>query len=150
MFCTESFEWGVYRVTDLDRKFLLFSFDNREEALERSAALAKLLGVPFKHSGIPTEKESPAERDIQTEACVVGGVEIEYPEKPRPKLKRVTGISDKIKQMLNDGKSDEDILTDLVQLYLAAGRSECYGRQMIKWYLQEERKKRTVGSEQHN
>lgn len=52
---TKAYESGIYRVTDMDQRFLLFSFNNQKEAINCGSALAKLLGVPFKNT-LPAEQ----------------------------------------------------------------------------------------------
>ena len=137
VFCTQGYEWGVYRVAELKRTFLLFSFNDREEALKCGTALAKLLGVPFKNSGGGQMLEEDAGAEVYAEQI---DKYIEKKHSERPKVRRVTGILERIGQLKDAGKDDEEIVEALVPLYVEAGRSESYARSTVRWYLREDRK----------
>jgi len=111
-------EWALYRVNENKQSFLLFSFDDdQDEALIKGEQIAKILGVRFRNK-VPPGLIS----EIET------GVKIT--KKVGTKPGRVKGIGKLCHQLLEEGKSDQEIKDILTQKYIEAGRDQ----KEAKWY----------------
>lgn len=118
---TQGDEWGVYRITKESYVFLLFSFDDRDEALVRGEALAEMLGVVF-HSDKPRH-------DVKRE------------ELPRKRVSHLVGAMNIARGLRSQGKSPSEIRGIMTEKYIEIGRDEEKAKQLaadIIWYLDRE------------
>jgi len=127
-------EYGVYRETEEKHQYLLFVCTNRTETINRGKALAKLLNLKFQN-WIPelTDEQQKAE-DSNAEQGVTDVEEYEPKHEPsyegfkelwpgkEPRPKKVMGVSKLCRQYLAEQKTDEQIVENILPLYLAVGR----------------------------
>jgi len=113
-------EWSIYKVTKINKqKFLLFSFSDREEAVKKGKALARVLNLNLK---------------------VVGGVS---PTITRPvKKHRVSGVTALCRQFFSEGKTTAEVEDSLVKKYKDAGYSHKEARWSARGIISAELKMR--------
>lgn len=133
---TSGDEFGVYRryrqSIDVVQEFLLFTCTDREETIRTGGQIANVLNASLRNElPPPTKEEEEAKSDDSKPAHPV------HTGKPR----RVSGVGPKIRGMVRDGATDEEIETQLLDLYLAAGHTADSGRLLLVPYIKEIRKK---------
>ena len=158
-------EYGIYRQNEEGHQYLMFSTSTYREAIKYGPKIAKLLGVKFMDF-LPVPEHPEAEEDENIKPCIpwppedphfIGMVrqklpegkgkstfsEIATPYDPsnkqsiRPKCGRVSGVTKKVKPMIADGKTDEEIFEDMLGLYIAAGRTKQEARELLMPYLKD-------------
>jgi len=134
-------EFGVYRAyrpeVDNLQTFLLFSCSRRNDALRYGSGVANVLNVPFRNN-LPKADLNEGGDDTGG-ACLTP----ETPSEPScsvSKPKRVMGIGPKIRRLIRDGALDNEIVDQLLDLYLAAGHTKQSGMDLLVSYIKEIRK----------
>jgi len=114
-------EFGVYRAyrpeVDNLQTFLLFSCSRRNDALRYGSGVANVLNVPFRNN-LP-------KADLNEGGDDTGGA---------------WGIGPKIRRLIRDGALDNEIVDQLLDLYLAAGHTKQSGMDLLVSYIKEIRK----------
>jgi len=133
-------EYGVYRghwIMDYPQTFLLFSCSRRNDALRYGSGIADVLNVPFRNN-LPKADLNEGGDDTDG-ACSTP----ETPSAPScsvSKPKRVMGIGPKIRRLIRDGALDNEIIDQLLDLYLAAGHTKQSGKALLAMYIKDIRK----------
>jgi len=98
-------EWSIYKVTRSNKQeFLLFSFTEQREAVEKGRALARLFNLGVQVDGdIPSEEKKPQDSR---------------------RRRRVKGVTRLCRELVQKKVSFEEIEDILVEKYLDAGYSE--------------------------
>lgn len=109
-------EYGVYRRNETGQDYLLLSFSDKDEALKIGFDIAGLLNIPF-NSRLHDNNTS------------------EYNTQTQKKVKQVRGIPQLCSKLSKEGKDTEEIISEIVPLYVEAGRTEKWARETVKWYL---------------
>ena len=161
---TDGDEYGVYRQNEEGHQYLMFSTSTYREAIKYGPKVAKVLGVGFlDHLPVPENPE--AEEDENVCFTPATGQEIkdaydcnldeDYPsvissrtkalenydpsnkQSIRPKPGRVSGVAKKVKPMIADGKTDEEIFDFMLGFYIAAGRTTKEAKELLMPYLKD-------------
>lgn len=121
---TEGDEWGIYRNTEADdeQSFLLFAFDDQEEAIKQGKKIADIFNITFFLH--PTASRKIIRKGKETNVSV-------------SKCKKVMGIRKFCQRLISRQMSSDEIREAIAQKYLAAGRNEQYAKESAVWVLKE-------------
>lgn len=130
-------EYGVYRMDNTPyyvRRFLMFSTSTRKEACYYASRMADVLKVPYHGERMDTLPTIPDTATGTTPPEIVKPTsEQQSPTAPLlaanppsnpPRKRKVSGVGKRIREFLDTGKTDQDIINTLLPEYLAVGRSE--------------------------
>lgn len=147
-------EYGIYRENDEGHQYLMFSTSTYREAIQYGPKIAKLLGVKFMDF-LPVPEHPEAEEDgevgepgcLELDAALTSlassktkayeNYDPSNQQSIRPKCGRVSGVAKKVKPMIADGKTDEEIFDFMLGFYIAAGRTTKEARELLIPYLKD-------------
>lgn len=137
---TKSYESGVYRITEEKQRFLLFAFEDADEARAAGKAIAKLLDIEYKDhiysepklEGAITGRMSATKSNLSNEPKVLLFT--------RPK--KVMGAPKLCLEMLTEGiKTETEIRNIFIDKYIKAGHKSIKAGQLADWLLKAAKKK---------
>jgi len=155
-------EYGIYRQTEDGYKYLLFVTTTYNDLLRRGKDLAQYFGVKFEnHALSPEDPEAEEKKELEGGVKPKSSPEVistvvldEFSKVPEGKLdggpwidtmidhqkaksnKRVSGVAKKVKPLIAEGKTDEEIFQFMLPDYVAAGRTEKEARELLLSYLE--------------
>jgi len=130
---TQGDEYGVYRITEGKHKYLMFAFDEVEEARNAGKTLAKLLKVSFRdHIYSEPKLEEATSESVKTTSSPPSIF-----AKPKKVMEARTLCS---KLFFVDKLPEEKIKEILVSKYIEAGHREVKAKQYASYILREIKK----------
>ncbi len=157
-------EYGVYRQTEDGYEYLLFITTTYNDLLRRGKDLAKYFGVKFENKALSPEDPEAEEKKEQEGGLKIKSVPV--PAQPelmnalntllpenknqdpwiqpmldhqdqKSKPRRVSGVAKKVKPLIAEGKTDEEIFQIMLPDYQNVGRSEKQARELLLPYLKD-------------
>lgn len=150
-------EYGLYRRTEEGSQYLLFVVTTYRDLVKHGRFLAKYFGVMFENYVPEPEQPEPEDGEeikINPSPELMNALDALLPEdklteidpwvqpmldhqNQKNKPRRVSGVARKVKPLIVEGKTDEEIFQFMLPDYAAVGRTEKEARELLLPYLKD-------------
>jgi len=132
-------EFGLYRINEDKKQYLMVSFSTYKEVQRYGLGMGKLLNVAFDNWLAEPDHEEDEDAEPDKKKVTFKKHMATVDPKARPKARRVSGVAKTVGPLVSEGKTDEEIFVVMWPKYEAANRTEPEARELLFSYLKDMR-----------